>query len=62
MAECYKLFREQYPDTWREILATWREAEALGEANKTVAQRSQLFFKTAKKLEQQVSYNIVRLS
>ena len=58
---CYKLFREQYPDTRQEILATWREVEALGDVDKTIAQCSQHFFKTATKLEQQVSINIVRV-
>lgn len=61
MAQCYKLFREKYPETYQEILLTWQEAEALGDVDKTIAQHSQLFFKTAKKLEQQVCLNSKQL-
>ncbi|KAG6376926.1 hypothetical protein JVT61DRAFT_958 [Boletus reticuloceps] len=55
MAKCYKLFREKYPGTYQEILTTWYEAEALDDADKTIAQRAQLFSRLAKKLEQQCS-------
>ncbi|KIJ59340.1 hypothetical protein HYDPIDRAFT_33279 [Hydnomerulius pinastri MD-312] len=54
MPQCYKLFQQEFSDTWQEILTTFEEAEVLGEVDKTVAQCQQLFHKTAKKLVQSV--------
>ncbi|KIJ57917.1 hypothetical protein HYDPIDRAFT_57212, partial [Hydnomerulius pinastri MD-312] len=52
MSQCYRLFQQDYPDTWQEILTIYEEAEVLGDMDKTVAQRQQLFQKITKKFSQ----------
>ncbi|KIJ58398.1 hypothetical protein HYDPIDRAFT_102742, partial [Hydnomerulius pinastri MD-312] len=52
MSKCYRSFRQEFPDTWQEILATYDEADALGDMDKTVAQRQQLFHKMSTKFAQ----------
>ncbi|KAF9233117.1 hypothetical protein BU15DRAFT_80472 [Melanogaster broomeanus] len=47
MSQCYRLFQQDFPDTWQEILSMHGEAEALGDLDKTVVQHQQLFHKTA---------------
>ncbi|KIK91407.1 hypothetical protein PAXRUDRAFT_149550, partial [Paxillus rubicundulus Ve08.2h10] len=51
----YKSFRQEFPDTWQEILETYKEAEILGDVDTTVAQHQQLFHKSTRKLAQSVS-------
>ncbi|KAI5988554.1 hypothetical protein EDD15DRAFT_2172450, partial [Pisolithus albus] len=52
MSKCYKLFCEQYPDTYKQILSVYKDTVALGNAEKTVAQRQQLFHSTSKRFTQ----------
>ncbi|KAF8836283.1 hypothetical protein BDN67DRAFT_1014827 [Paxillus ammoniavirescens] len=52
MSQCYRAFRDEFPDVWQEILATYEEAELLGDIDKTVAQCQQLFHKSTRKLAQ----------
>ncbi|KAI5981523.1 hypothetical protein EDD15DRAFT_2379435 [Pisolithus albus] len=52
MSKCYKLFCEQFPDTYKQILAVYKDTVILGNADKTVAQRQQLFHNTSKRLVQ----------
>ncbi|KIK16805.1 hypothetical protein PISMIDRAFT_15592 [Pisolithus microcarpus 441] len=52
MSKCYKLFCEQFPDTYRQILAVYKDTVVLGNAEKTVAQRQQLFHSTSKRFVQ----------
>ncbi|KAI6094834.1 hypothetical protein EDD16DRAFT_1424854, partial [Pisolithus croceorrhizus] len=43
MSRCYKLFCKKYPDTYKQILATYKDTMVLVNADKTVAQHQQLF-------------------
>ncbi|KIK23452.1 hypothetical protein PISMIDRAFT_10935 [Pisolithus microcarpus 441] len=52
MSKCYKLFCEQFPDTYKQILAMYKDTVVLGNADKTVAQRQHLFHNTSKQLMQ----------
>ncbi|KAI6004800.1 hypothetical protein EDD15DRAFT_2359662 [Pisolithus albus] len=52
MSKCYKLFCKQYPDTYKQILSVYKDTMALGNAEKTVAQRQQLFHSTSKRFTQ----------
>ncbi|KIJ10845.1 hypothetical protein PAXINDRAFT_157496 [Paxillus involutus ATCC 200175] len=52
MSQCYKVFQQEFPEAWQEILAMYEEAEILGDVDKTVAQCQQLFHKSTKKLAQ----------
>ncbi|KAI6006970.1 hypothetical protein EDD15DRAFT_2358040 [Pisolithus albus] len=52
MSKCYKLFCEQFPDTYKQILSVYKDTVALGNAEKTVAQRQQLFHSTSKRFTQ----------
>ena len=48
--KCYKCFKDNYPDTYIEILETWKESKELEDMGGTVAQCQQLFNKAAKNL------------
>ncbi|KIK20358.1 hypothetical protein PISMIDRAFT_39028, partial [Pisolithus microcarpus 441] len=48
----YKLFCEQFPDTYRQILAVYKDTVVLGNAEKTIAQCQQLFHSTSKRFVQ----------
>ncbi|KIK11681.1 hypothetical protein PISMIDRAFT_19328 [Pisolithus microcarpus 441] len=52
MSKCYKLFCEQFPDMYKQILAVYKDTVILGNTDKTVAQRQQLFLNTSKRLVQ----------
>lgn len=61
MTQCYKHFREEYPENWQEILATFDDADALNDEDKTVAQRQSLFHRLAKQQTQSVSTSMSRV-
>ncbi|KAI5991008.1 hypothetical protein EDD15DRAFT_2119414, partial [Pisolithus albus] len=50
--KCYELFKKEYSDTWQEILIKFEESTQYTETGKTVAQRQQLFNKSAKRFTQ----------
>ncbi|KAI6015409.1 hypothetical protein BKA83DRAFT_4498673 [Pisolithus microcarpus] len=50
MSKCYKLFCEQFPDTYKQILAVYKDTVVLGNTDKTVTQCQQLFHNTSKQL------------
>ncbi|KAN0094974.1 hypothetical protein V8E55_003261, partial [Tylopilus felleus] len=52
MTQCYKHFHEEYPDNWQEILATFDDADALNDEDKTVGQCQVLFYRLAKQQTQ----------
>ncbi|KIK13444.1 hypothetical protein PISMIDRAFT_17980 [Pisolithus microcarpus 441] len=52
MSKCYKLFCKQFPDTYKQILAVYKDTVILGNTDKTVAQCQQLFHNTSKQLVQ----------
>ncbi|KIK14924.1 hypothetical protein PISMIDRAFT_16908 [Pisolithus microcarpus 441] len=52
MSKCYKLFCEQFPDMYKQILAMYKDTVVLGKADKTVAQHQHLFHNTSKRLVQ----------
>ncbi|KAI6037228.1 hypothetical protein BKA83DRAFT_16431, partial [Pisolithus microcarpus] len=53
--KCYELFKKEYRDTWHEILIKFEESTQYTEAGKTVAQRQQLFNKSAKRFTQSLA-------
>ncbi|KAF8452785.1 hypothetical protein L210DRAFT_814470, partial [Boletus edulis BED1] len=55
LSRCYKLFREEFPETWSDILDTFEEMEAVGGMDQTVSQRQQLFARLVKNLRQTFS-------
>jgi len=52
--ECYRRFKEEYPDKYVDILETWKEYDDLEDIGETVAQRQQLFGKAVKNLNHMV--------
>ena len=56
--KCYECFKDNYPDTYIEILETWKESKELKDMGGTVAQRQQLFNKAAKNLDRTVSISL----
>ncbi|KIK94719.1 hypothetical protein PAXRUDRAFT_11885 [Paxillus rubicundulus Ve08.2h10] len=52
MSQCYKAFQQEFPDAWQEIPEMYKEAEVLGDVDKTVAQCQKLFHKSTRKLAQ----------
>jgi len=52
---CYELFKKDNPENWQRILLKFEESTQYAEAGKTVAQRQELFNKSAKKLTQLVN-------
>ena len=55
MMQCYKLFREEYPENWQEILFTFDDADALNNKDKMIAQCQSLFHRLVKQQTQSVS-------
>lgn len=52
--KCYELFKKTYPETWQDILIKFEESVQYTETGKTLAQRQQIFDKSAKRLTQSV--------
>ncbi|KAI6152840.1 hypothetical protein EDD17DRAFT_1490773, partial [Pisolithus thermaeus] len=48
----YELFKKEYRDTWQDILIKFEESTQYTETGKTIAQRQQLFNKSAKRFTQ----------
>jgi len=53
--QCYKLFKQEYPETWQIILTKFEESTHYTEAGKTVGQQQQMFHKSAKSYTQLAS-------
>jgi hypothetical protein len=51
---CYKLFKNKYPDSWQMILEYHEEATVLMGAPQTVAMQAQEFHKFGKKVSAMV--------
>ena len=47
--QCYNLFQEVYPDTWKDVLQKFQEVNDCIDTSKTIAQQQQLFNKNVKK-------------
>ena len=57
--KCYECFKADYPETYIEILETWKESQEAEKRGGTVAQRQQLFNKTVKNLDRTVSLSLM---
>ena len=53
--QCYKLFKQEYPETWQNTLTKFKESTHYTEAGKMVGQRQQMFHKSAKRFTQLAS-------
>jgi len=58
--QCYERFKDQHPDKYVDFLETWKEAKELADVGATVAQRQQLFLKSARNLDHLVSISYIR--
>lgn len=60
--DCYAKFKEQYPDTFQDILDMHDEISSLGGVPQTVSQRAQAFQRLQKRVTNIVSDFIVGVS
>ncbi|KIM52700.1 hypothetical protein SCLCIDRAFT_140590 [Scleroderma citrinum Foug A] len=55
--QCYKCFKNQYPNKYIDFLETWKETEELVEVGAMVAQHQQLFNKSVKNFNHLISFS-----